>query len=58
MRCPAPRDTDGATPFSWLIRPAQGPVWPEGEALVLAQRIGASRFLRQISDLARGYEPT
>ncbi|MGA5564252.1 hypothetical protein ACPCUV_24240 [Streptomyces platensis] len=28
-----------------------------GEALVLAQRIGASRCLRQISDLARGYEP-
>ncbi|WP_241720801.1 helix-turn-helix domain-containing protein [Streptomyces lydicus] len=27
------------------------------EALVLAQRIGASRCLRQISDLARGYEP-
>lgn len=27
------------------------------EALVLAQRIGASRCVRQISDLARGYEP-
>ncbi|WDT53541.1 helix-turn-helix transcriptional regulator [Streptomyces sp. G7(2002)] len=27
------------------------------EALVLAERIGASRCVRQISDLARGYEP-
>ncbi|WP_336049659.1 hypothetical protein [Streptomyces sp. CA2R101] len=28
-----------------------------GEALVLAQRIGASRCVRQVSDLALGYEP-
>ncbi|GAO12985.1 hypothetical protein TPA0598_15_00240 [Streptomyces lydicamycinicus] len=28
-----------------------------GEALMLAQRIGASRCVRQISDLARDYEP-
>lgn len=53
MRCPASHDTDGATPFNWLIRPAQGPAWPEASLREIA--VGESRTDMERDGSARTY---